>query len=847
MIWRRRRRADADYRSEIESHIELEIAELVAEGLSPADAAVAARRRFGNVTRAAERYYESGRLLWLDHLRQDVRSALSAAGRAPVASAVAILSLAGGIGSATTTLTVRKAVFYNPPPLYQNPDQLFRIQLATAETSRRSIPGPLYLRWSADPDLRRLIAAAGPARAVEARTADRTTTVHLQAVTADFFTILGVGPAFGRIPPAGAEVAGVDSVVLSHRVWQNEFGASADVVGSVVWMDDRPHTIAGIMPERFWFGSTEPRVWGIVPAERFQQMDGVSVVVRRPESMTAAALNDRLQRDTEEYAAAVAEGRHQMRVLISGMGGTPLADQMAVVIPPMIGMAVLLTLLIACANVAILMFARWTARDREMTVRASLGASRGRVIRLLLTESVVIAAAGGALGVCATFGLRALLYRNVPEMIDFDLSVDHAILVQTAALTVGAGLIAGFVPALHETRRLHLNPMRLVTASDRGRQRWRHALVVTEIAVTVSLLVAAGGQIDAARRMLSRDLGFRTTPLLTTRVENQAGVPVSSVVELLAGVPGVASASAGTALPLVAYGPFQRVASLADGSASVGAERALVDRGYFATLGVRIHAGRGFAQAEMTTRARVLLVDDTLADRLWPGGDALGAHAWIDKTPYEIIGIVARHSSDPLARPAPLFFLPLPDQSLPSRMDFVVRASGDPASLLQPIRRAIRALGPGYEVTSAYTFDGVIDGGAREVRVVAYAMGPLIGMGLFLTATGVFGVLAFTIARRSKELALRVAIGATRAQIVWLVSRRTLQIVAAGTALGTATAFALTRVVRAVGGGGTPFDTPGWLAFALPVATIVVVSALATCIPAVRAVRIQPAEVLRTE
>ena len=195
-----------------------------------------------------------------------------------------------------------------------------------------------------------------------------------------------------------------------------------------------------------------------------------------------------------------------LRVLVAQVGGTGLGSQIAVVIPWMLGMAVLLTVLIACANVGILMFARWTSREREMAIRSSLGAGRGRAIALLLTESIILALGGGVLGVCATFALRGLLVRNAPGAADVDLSIDTVVLIQSAIAALVAGALAGIAPAIHETRRLQTNPLRGLVTSDRSRQRWRHALVVLEISVTVALMVVAGAHVDASRRMLTETL-----------------------------------------------------------------------------------------------------------------------------------------------------------------------------------------------------------------------------------------------------------------------------------------------------------------------------------------------------
>lgn len=849
MPWRRRpQRSDLDFTREIESHIELEVERLMADGMPADDARRAARRRFGNVTRVSERFYESRRVLWLDHLRHDVRCACRSLAKSPIACAVAVTSLSAGIGATTATLTVRNAVFYNPPPLYQDAQQLSRVEVSTPERPRGRVPGALYALWAADADLQSRTVAATPQRPVEIRAGDRTETVRLRAVTPGFFSLLGVQPALGRAFSSTLPADGPSPLVLSHDVWQNVFDGRPDVPGTVVWVDEQPHTVIGVMPERFWFGSTDSPVWGYLRPESVATLPGVDVVVRRPAALTHAALSERLHRDAEDYALRQADRSRDIRVLVSHIGGTWLGDQISIVIPYLVGVAVLLTLLIACANVAILMFARWTGREREMAIRSSLGAGRGRTIALLLTESVVIAVCGGVLGVCATFALRGVFIRTVPGATDFDLSIDHVILLQSAVVAILTGIVSGIAPALYETRRLQTNPLRLIASSDRVRQRWRHALVVLEIAVTVALMVVAAGQVDASRRMLTADVGFPIAPLLSVRVENPAGVDVARVIDSLTLVPGVASVAAGTAVPMAMSAPSELVTSGREAPVAVMAERASITAGYFTTLGVPVRAGRTFTEPDLSARARLVVVNEILAKQLWPDRDAIAAHILIANVPYEVVGVVASYSGNPLGRTAPRVYLPLAHHPPhPTHIQMIVRAAHDPRPVVRRVREDVRRLGPAYVVGAGFTLEQVVETGAKEIMVVTYAMSPLLGIGVFLTATGIFGVLAFAIARRSNELALRVALGATRASVSGLVIGHTLRLLATGAIAGAVGTFALTRMVRAAGGGGSPLDTPGWEAFAIPMVIVLAVGALATWIPARRALTIDPAILLRAE
>jgi predicted permease len=847
MFWRRARRTSEDFDREIASHLGIETERLVAEGMAPHEARAAARRRFGNVTRASERFYESRRVLWWDHVRHDVQCAIRSAVKSPVACLVAIGSLAAGIGATTATLTLRNAIFYNPPPLYTRASELSRVAISTPESPRTWAAGALYETWAADGALQGRMAAATPGRAVDLRVGDRIETRRARAATVELFTVLGVEPALGRGFPALAASDAAPPVILSHQVWQSVFDGRGDAVGTTVWIDQQPHTVIGVMPERFWFGSTDSPVWTLLERGRIATQPALDVVVRRPSQLSTAALADQLQPAALEHVRRLPVGSSDVRVLTAGIGGTGLGDQMAIVIPYLVGAAVFLTLLIACANVAILMFARWTAREREMAIRSSLGAGRLRVIALLLTESVLLAICGGVLGVATTYAVRGFFIRNAPGAASFDLSIDYVILLQSAVVTILAGVVAGLAPAIYETRRLHTNPLRVLASSDRVRQRWRHALVVLEISVTVALMVVAAGQIDASRRMLTAHVGFATAPLLSMRVENRSGVEVPRVLETLARIPGVAAAAAGTAVPIGISAPAEPVSAAPGGSTVVSAERIAISPGYFTAIDVPILAGRTFTEADVTGTSRVAIVNETLARQLWADRDALAGRINVGNRTYEIVGVVAGYWSNPMRGPAPRFYLPLPHEPKPARMPFVVRATHDPRPLVRSVRQEVGFLGSTYAVPSAYVLNDVIEVGSREILALALAMSPLLGIGVFLTATGIFGVLAFAIARRAKELALRVALGASRREVGRLVMTHTLTLLTIGAALGVGVTFGLTKMVGAAGGDGSSFGTPGWEAFAVPVAIVLGVGALATWVPARRALRIDPAILLKTE
>jgi predicted permease len=845
-----RKRSGDDFDRELASHLELEAEELIADGVPPDAARTAARRSFGNVTSVRERFYEARRLLWLGHLVQDVRCAARNMRRAPVASLVAIASLAAGIGGTTVTLTVRDAVFHKPPPLYDNPAQLSHVQVGRPDRPMMRLGGPvpasLFTTWHAS--FGSSIAATTAQPGVrDLRTADRTETAPSRAVTAEFFSLIGVRALVGQTDLAATpDGDGGARAVLSYGLWQRLFDARTDVVGQIVWIDNRPHTVAGVLPARFWFADMNSPIWTLLDAEALAPEASLGVIVRRPPGETPAMLEARLRTGLTDYAARLPVAERDLRVRLLGVEGTPIGHQVAIILPHILAASVVLTLLIACANVAILMIAQWTAREHEIAIRASIGASRGRIVRTLLTESVLVAAIGGLLGVCFTFALRGLVVRRGGESQFFDLAIDPAVLAQTALITLLTGMAAGLAPALYETRRLQVNPLRAMGGSDRVRQRWRSALVVFEITVTIALLVVTASMIGGYLRASGAQMGYQTAPLLSARVDNPDGVPTARILEVLENLPGVASAAAATTVPYSTIGRRVQVSADATQSNAVSGERGAITAGFFSTLGVPMRAGRAFSTHDA---GRVAIVNETLARRLFQGRDRLGGRVWIAGAPYDLVGIVADYASNPMrvGEFAPKAYVPLPVEPTKdaARVHFLIRAAGDPGPLAQTIRREVRDAVPGSAVSNAHAIDQVLSVMGQEILVGTAPLLPLIVIGMLLTAAGIYGVLAFAIARRSRELAVRVAVGATGRDLVRLVGAHALRLIAAGAATGIAVTFGLSRIVRSQGGAGTIWD-PGVEAFLIPVLIVIVIGALATWIPSRRALRINPADLLRT-
>jgi putative ABC transport system permease protein len=783
----------------------------------------------------------------LDQMRQDCRAAARSLTRYPVGSAVAVLSLAAGIGSASATLAIRDTIFRNPPPLYQQPEQLSLVVTRTQGGGRRNVPAGVYTRWIHASAGRQQWAAAQTPHRQDVRAEDRTRTLPIQAVTPRLFSILGVQAALGRIFDEG-ESGDASAVVLSHRAWQLLFDSRREAVGQTVWINERPYVVSGVMPERFWFLAIEPFVWTMLDAASLPADSPLRVVVRRPAGLSDAALRGTLDEGVVQYIQTLPQGERALRAGVETIGGTAIGRQVSAFLPYLLGGCVVLTWLICCANVAVLLIAHWTTRQHELGIRASLGASRARTVRMLLTEAVFVAVIGGLVGLGATFALRGVIRYNAgPGLAMFDTSIHASVILQSAVLTFVTGLLAGLAPALYETRQLSASPLGAKT-SERVRQRWRDALVIAEITATVALLVVAGAMVDGYRRNMSTDLGYPTRALLVGRVENAAGVPSEQILQALDGMPEVVSAAAATAAPFAGV-PSQRPVALdAGGASTVRAGLSRVSPGFFATLGVRMRAGRAFMNDEASTEAAVAIVNESLATRLFPGQNPIGARLWVEREGYEVVGMVADYLPFALAAAAPAVYLPLgPDGSGATRLSFVLRAPTAAAALMATLRRDIPRIGGGNVVAAVNSVDEIIAIGGQEILAGTSPLVPLITIGITLTTVGIYALLAFVVARRSRELAVRVAMGATRRDIVRLVTRHTFRLIGIGTLLGIAATFGLSRVVRAAGGAGSMFDTPSWPAFALPALILAGVGVVAMWIPSRRALRIEPAVLLRVD
>jgi putative ABC transport system permease protein len=785
--------------------------------------------------------------LLFDELLWDARAAVRNMAKTPVACAVAVISIAAGIGATTATLTIRDAVFFNPPPLYRNPEELTIAGISMPDRPRRQpVPAELYASWVQAGQSYSAIAAAGSARSADVRTRDLNTSAAVRPVTPGLFPLLGVAPLLGRtFSLGGAKGQESPDVILSYQSWQGLFGGDPRVIGTLLWVDDHPYTVIGVMPKRFWFSDMETTLWTYLDPPAGGSQERFEVVIRRKPGIKMEALAEALRGPVDRYAASLHADERRLRLQVAEITGTPIAREIGPIVVWLFEASVFLILLISCTNVAVLLIALWSKRRQEIAVHAALGAGRGRILKSLLTESVLLAVFGGGVGLWIVFALvRHLVLSGAPNIDLFNIAVGARILIQSASITFLAGIFAGVGPALLETRDLEANPLRHMR-SDHAGQRWRHALVVLEISVTMALLILASIMLDGYRRALSTDQGFDRSRLVAARVDAADGIKTLEICRNLSDMPGVAGAAAATAVPLAGRGARQRCAADAAGSVGVDAENFSVSSGFFAALGVPIRSGRGFApQDDSPGGAPVAVINETLARSLFAGRNPVGTRIWNSGNAYEVVGVVADYLWIPLARPAAGFYLPLSQQSGPRRhMQFVVKAKGDPAGLVRAARAEIRRIHPAA-LLSVFTMQSTVEAIGREIATVIYPMTSLIAIGIFLTAAGIYAVMAFTVSRRSKEIALRMALGAAPEQVLGLVASLSLRMILTGIVLGTVVMFGLSRVAQ---GSGGVFDARSPTVFVVPILVLLAVGAFATWMPSRRAITIDPAMLLRDQ
>jgi predicted permease len=868
---------DEEVAAELEHHVEMRTRELMARGMNEREARDAAIARFGDLSEVSRRCRRIARarerdqllFVWHQELKQDLVFAVRQLRKAPVLSAVVVLTIAIAIAANTTVFSVSKAVVLEPLP-FPEPDRLVRIQEMTPEGDPFSVSDPTFI------DLREqtrsfvhLAAVSGPFPSFNLQRSDEPIRCSGVAATGSLFSVLAIEPVIGRVFSSEEEQPGATSrvVLLSNDLWQRHFASAPEILGQTVTMDDEGWTVIGVMPDRFEFLNS-PDVWvpfapnpesgrGEHRLEVFGRLRaGVSMEQMRTD-LTAVA-----GRLGDMYPESNGGWTFYSRKFSDWLIG-PRARRTALVLTA----AVALIMLLACANVSNLMISQVTTRYQEIGTRAALGASRGRMVRQLLTESILMAFFGAVLGlllaIWATSAIRNFASFALPRL--DEVAIDTPVLLFTLVISLAAGALSGVVPAVRITGgRLAGALTSHRHTSTRGARRVHDALVVSEVSLAVMLLIGAGLLSRSYAELNSTDPGFVAERVLTVQLtlpetrypemSQETAQFYTQVIEEVEGIPGVVSAGATMIDPFRGPRPANKVAreTAVDTSEFVRCQYRIVSSGSFRSMGVPLLQGRTFDDRDRKAvgdgeSSMVGIVSTALAERIWPGGDPIGRRLrWSNPGGplVEVVGVVGEIRDTSLdAESIPTVYFNLEQVPWPS-MTLVVKTEGDPAVFASAVRQAVRRVDGGLALPTPRLLASNLAEATAGPRLNAQLIGTFAAAALLIAAIGVYAALSYRVTRSRRDLGIRTAMGAGRRELVRMVLSQGLRLVAIGVAIGVLGSIALTRFLANVLYETSATDP---LVFAIAPLLFAVVAASACYLPARRAANVDPSVALRVE
>lgn len=870
-----RRRLNQDLQDEIRFHLDERAESYRREGMDPAEADKLSHRRFGNSTAWKEACKEMWGFGWAEAVWRDLSYAARSLAKSPGFTAVVALTLAVGIGSSAAIFTVFDAAVLRALP-YADSSRLVllwgNVQRETVERRGASLAD--YADWRDESRSFESMALFTPA-GFTLTGGGEPERLQGEFVAQPYFETLGVGPLLGRtFRPEEDSVPQRDAVVvLSADLWRQRYGGAPDIVGGDILLNGRSYTVVGVAPHWFRGLSDSAALWVplhmVGPAEAFENRGGrgPAVLAKLKSGVAIGEAQAELDGICERLEQAYPHTNEGRGVEVSPLDREILGD-VRQPLRVLLAAAVLL-LLIACANVASLLLVRAEARQREVAVRAALGAGRLRIYVHLAIESGMLILAGAVGGIVAAhWGVRALVAGSPIALPSYvQPTVDVRIWLFTIALTGGLTLLLSVAPALH-LRSVRLDEVfrqssRSATAGA-TRTTFRKLLVVSEVALAMLLLVGAGLLARSLNGLAAMGLGFEPEGVLTLRVsrpadgatsgeETQLTGSVGDLLERVAALPAVENMAAGTDAPLTGR---SAIFYSAEGHGAEGAQskpRAYVHGvtpEFFKTLDIPFVAGRTFTPREMSDRADVVIVSEKVADRFWPGENPIGKRIKAgapdsDRPWLTIVGVVGETNyrgipHNPTDDPD-LFF---PFSSRRRTFSLVVRSSLPPASMTGAVRDVLREIEPNLVIATVQTLERIVAERTSPQRFTGWLMSVFAGAALALAMIGIYGLLSYSVGRRAQEIGIRMALGANRFHILQSVVTDGLALVLCGLALGGIAALALTRLLESLLYGVRPSDPLTFVAAALGLAAVALIGAV---LPAVKATRIAPAEALRAD
>jgi predicted permease len=882
----RGRQVERELDEELSGHLEYKIEEGIAHGLSPEEARLAALRAMDGLDQRKEEIRDARRIHWLTDFVDDTRYAIRNLRRTAGLTAFVAVTLALGIGMSTASFSMVDGLIFRPYPV-PHPGNIVDLVSTTRDNGFDAFSYREFLDIRAGARSYDDVIANTGVQGV-GFTADPAATPRVKAgmlVSGNFFRMLGVEPRLGRaFRDDEDQFAGRDAVmVLGPDFWKHEFGGDPSVVGRTVRLNGTDFAIIGVAPESFTGLLLFQRPDFYVPLAMartfatnrrksfFEDRDDRELTVRgrlRADTTLAqarseiAVLAQSFQRD---YPAVNADRGAAVRTLFDIRTRSDGGGEWKFIV--IFAALAVIVLLVACTNVAGLLLSRAQTRTREISVRLALGAGRGRLVRMLLAESLTLACLGGLGGIAVAYGaIRFFGTLSIPSELPVILpfQLDRRVLLASLALSLLSALVCGLVPALQGTRADVVTGLKAGDVDVTTRRKWlwgRNALVVTQVSLSLVLLTASflmmrGFRIgiDAGTGSVrNRVLMARFDPRLVQYSEAQTQQFYQRLGERIRDAAGVQSA-AFTQNPPLGLGAFDRLAFVPDGYVmprdreNFTATADTVDEGFFATMGLQILQGRAFARTDTAESARVAIVNEQFAKHYWPGDDALGKHLRLDhrRGPLiEIVGIAQtvkyRSTFEP---PIDFVYVPLTQRAVP-RMVLLMRSADDAHLLIDPLKDVVRRLDPNMPVSDVRTYEDVYRYNAAEgpgvgVKIVG-AMG---AVGLLLAVAGLYGLVAYSVSRRTREIGIRIAIGASPSDVLRLVMSQGLLLVAIGTTIGAVLGLGLERVLNAFLFNAGGVDV---LVYAIVVPSLLFVTLLAAYVPARRASRIAPTQALRYE
>jgi putative ABC transport system permease protein len=892
-----RRRAEQEAEEEIQTHLELEALERIEAGLGPEEAQYAARRSFGNVTLAKERI----RTVWgfgvLETSWQDLRHSARLLLKQPGFTSIAVLALALGIGSNTTIFSVINTVLLQPLP-YPGADRL----LAAQEYEQGQPPqGFLTHHYNQLLEQNRVLEQPAAYTSAKFTLTGRSQPEELRGkkITSNFLSLLGAQPLLGRAFGAEEYQEGLDQVILiSHRLWQRQFGGDAKLIGQTVFLDEQKYTVIGIMPPQFRF---EPRDDFWIPLT-FSPQElagrprrpgsagwGPGVIGRLKIGVTVAQAEKELSAITQRLETPYWGPKGGYSVRLDSLHELMVKDVRQKL--TLFWGAVGFVLLVGCASVANMMLGRAAARQKEIAIRAALGATRSRIARQLLTESILLALAGGATGLLLSlWGIKLLVAAGSQEIPRLsEVGMNGQILFFTLIVSIITGLIFGLAPALQYSKsdlnhalkdgaNISLAGFRLLR-----RHRVRSALIISEIALATVLLACAGLLIRSFQRLLESPLGYEPDGVLTA----QLGLPVKKypgapefinfsrrLVERIEALPGVESVGLTSTLPL-GIGDHDDELPLAppppsspDGQPGVSTAPRIrtyinsVSPHYFRTMGIPLKRGREFTEQDNEQAPPVAVISEMMARNFWPDEDPIGQRIQITPSTLAIVvGVVGdvRHTRLENAPRPEVYYSQLQlakwDTWTPSAefialakpvrwFSLVIRVKGRPADMTAAVRDRVLSLDPDQPITNLGSMNDLFEVRLSSRRFNMLLFGVFAGSALLLASIGIYGVISYSVAQRVNEIGIRIALGAKQRDVLWLIIGQGMGLALAGLGIGLAASSGLTRLIKSLLYGVSASDPATLTA----VSTLLALTALLACyLPARKATKIDPLAALRRE